>query len=157
MRMVIPPNTRWCCISTVPNALPSDDDPDGAGSLGMLGMLDPDFDGINSSAIIVYVDDPLTDIDDPSETQTLIYSEFPNAGHASAADWTTRPTYGVREWLFARAYPAPDIKANSSDEPVSIFEGDTLSVIIELDPGSYSWCTGRLVVCGRYTFRVVSL
>jgi len=87
---------------TVPNYLPDSGDPDGAGSLGMLGLLDPSFDGVHSTDII-YVDDPESPHDDPPGTWPyFIYSEFPNAGHAPAADWTTRPTYGVREWLFAR-------------------------------------------------------
>jgi predicted esterase len=119
--------------TTVPNYLPSAGDPDGAGSLGMLGLLDPSFDGVSSTDII-YVDNPLTSADDPPETwMDFIYSEFPNAGHAPAADWTTRPTYGVREWLFAQALTPATCTGDLSGDGDT--DGEDLAMLIsDFDP-----------------------
>ena len=67
----------------------------------MLGMLDESFENKDVSADVVYIDNPLIDSDDPEGTRTLIYSEFPDTGHAPLATWA-QDTSGVREWLFAQ-------------------------------------------------------
>ncbi len=87
--------------STVPNALPSPGDLDGAGSLGMLALLDPTFNNTASTAI-VRLDDYTRSDDDPVVGDRLIYTQFPsNYGHATVAtEWTTLVS-GVKEWLFA--------------------------------------------------------
>ena len=60
-----------------------------------------------------------------------------NYGQCNLLDWDLGPVL---------IDPAPDIKANGSDGPVSIPEGDPISVTIELDPGDYPgvqadwWC-----------------
>ena len=87
--------------STVPNALPSPSDPDGAGSLGMLGLIDGSFDNTSSTAL-VKLDDYQASADDPTVADRLIYTQFPSGyGHATVAmQWTTLVP-GVKEWLFA--------------------------------------------------------
>lgn len=89
---------------TVPNYLPHAGDLDGAGSLGMLGLIDPTFDG-STSTTIIYVDNPSLSGDDPV-AQTLIYTEYSGAGHEVATSWTGN-TSGIQEWLFAQAIPEP--------------------------------------------------
>jgi predicted esterase len=88
--------------TTVPNALPDATDPDGAGSLGMLGMLDPAFSGLQSTPL-VYVDNPSQSGDDPEPATSLIYSEFPTCDHNPPASGWTGITSGTREWIFAQS------------------------------------------------------
>jgi predicted esterase len=85
----------------VPNALPSAQDGDGAGSLGMLALIDPTFDNTTSTDM-VKLDDYRRSDDNPTPADRLIYTEFPsNYGHATVAmQWTTLVP-GVKEWLFA--------------------------------------------------------
>jgi predicted esterase len=87
----------------VPNALPSPGDPDGAGSIGMLRLLDPGFNNTTSTDM-VHLDNPYSTTDIPPVSWThFIYSEF-DAGHnPPASNWTQIPTPGVREWLFAQS------------------------------------------------------
>jgi predicted esterase len=88
--------------STVPNALPSGSDPDGAGSLGMLALLDPSFDN-TASTNTIKLDDCQVSNDDPTATDRLIYTQFPSGyAHATVAtEWTTLVP-GVKEWLFSQ-------------------------------------------------------
>lgn len=87
--------------SLVPNHLPSTQDPDGAGSLGMLGLIDPTFDN-TASTDLVTLDDFRTADDDPTPDDRLIYTEFPsNYNHATVATQWTTLTSGTKEWLFA--------------------------------------------------------
>lgn len=104
----------WCIHGqtdgTVPNQLPTAGDPDGAGSLGMLALMDPEFDNTRSTDWI-YRDHPHTALDDPNESHTLIYSEIPELPHGTVAmEWTTRVP-GVLAWLYAQGR-APDIDAD---------------------------------------------
>ncbi len=121
---------------TVPNYLPTGGDPDGAGSLGMLALLDPTFGvgGIVSSSDLVYVDNPELPNDDPEEDWTdFIYSEFPGAGHTPAKTWTVEPTYGVREWLFAQTLTPATCAGDLSGDGDS--DGDDLARLISnFDP-----------------------
>ena len=89
--------------TTVPNALPSDADPDGAGSLGMLALIDPNFDN-SASTDKITLDDYASAADDPNKSDTLIYTELPGSyGHATVAmEWTTLVS-GTGPWLFAFA------------------------------------------------------
>jgi predicted esterase len=100
--------------STVPNALPSSMDPDGAGSLGMLALIDPAFDNTTSTELI-RLDDYSLAGDDPNLADTLIYSEVPGFDHATVAvEWTIRVS-GALEWLFAHGAPqktSPDINGD---------------------------------------------
>jgi pimeloyl-ACP methyl ester carboxylesterase len=86
---------------TVPNALPTGSDPDGAGSLGMLGMMDSAFDNTVSTDLIT-LDDYDSSGDDPTVSDPLVYTQFPSSySHATVAmEWTTRVP-GVKEWLFS--------------------------------------------------------
>jgi hypothetical protein len=69
--------------------------------------------------------------------QIAVYTGDNGTFHVSS-DWVTYEGQVV--------FPLPDIKANGSDGPVSIPEGDPISVTIELDPGIYPgvqadwWC-----------------
>jgi lysophospholipase L1-like esterase/predicted esterase len=94
--------------STVPNALPSGGDPDGAGSLGILALMDPTFDNTASSAL-VKVDLHSDSGDDPSTTDALIYTEFPSPpfDHGIAPNWTNDMNADFEAWLFAQQIPEP--------------------------------------------------
>ena len=69
--------------------------------------------------------------------QIAVYTGDNGTFHVSS-DWVTYEGQVV--------FPLPDIKANGSDGPVSIPEGDPISITIELDPGIYPgiqadwWC-----------------
>lgn len=135
--------------TTVPNDLPDGSDPDGDGSLGMLGMIDPTFDGVNSTAMI-YVDDPDSTSDDPTASQKLIYSEFVGMGHnPPAASWTEIMDSDFFSWLFAQSNNNPD-PPDGSDiifDSVSSYsqstEGSTISWSHTIGAG-----TNRLLIVG---------
>jgi predicted esterase len=92
--------------TTVPNHLPTAMDRDGAGSLGMLALIDPNFDNTVSTAI-VRLDNYASRADDPNEADTLLYTELPSAFNHStvATQWTTLVS-GVQAWLFSTTVPA---------------------------------------------------
>ncbi len=121
--------------TTVPNYLPYPGDPDGAGSLGMLGLMDPTFDGVNSTAMI-YVDDPDPG-DDPTPDKRLVYTEFVGMGHNPPAAGWVAITSGTREWLFAQPYAGPgDVDGNG------IVDGLDLAAVINAwgtMPGDPLW------------------
>jgi len=87
--------------STVPNRLPTANNPDGDGSLGMLALLDPAFNNTKSTDIVC-LDDYSTREDDPNIWNPLVYTEFPAGFNHStvATQWTTLMS-GTSEWLFA--------------------------------------------------------
>ncbi len=90
--------------ATVPNFLPRAGDVDGAGSLGMLQLIDPAFDNHGSTGII-RLDQYATAADDPSPSDMLIYSEYPSSfDHATVATgWTTSMASDFSTWLFAQS------------------------------------------------------
>ncbi len=91
----------------VPNYLPYGGDPDGGGSLGMLGLIDPSFDGIHSTRL-VYVDSPLSGTDNPDPADVLVYSQFPGGyDHATVTLHWTGLTSGILPWLFGQSIPEP--------------------------------------------------
>jgi len=108
----------------VPNALPSAQDPDGAGTLGMLALIDPTFDNTGPTDLITLDDFRKTD-DNPAPTDSLIYTEFPSGyNHATVAmQWTTLVP-GVKEWLFAHQSAGPPIEPPALIEiaPATSFE-----------------------------------
>lgn len=114
--------------SLVPNQLPTSSDPDGAGSLGMLALLDPSFDN-TASTDMVRLDNYDESVDDPNVLDTLIYTEFPsNFGHATVAmEWTTRVS-GVFPWLFAHVLVPPEPKVGPIDSMVADANGLILSI-----------------------------
>jgi pimeloyl-ACP methyl ester carboxylesterase len=93
----------------VPNALPSVADPDGAGSLGMLAMMDQSFDN-TASTNLIKLDDYTSSSDDPVLGDHLIYTQFPSHyGHATVAmEWTTLVP-GVKQWLFEHYLGPPPL------------------------------------------------
>ncbi len=121
--------------TTVPNYLPHAGDPDGAGSLGMLGLIDPSFDGVNSTAM-VYVDDPDPG-DEPTPDKRLIYTGFSDMGHNPPAMGWTGITYGTREWLFAQSSAMPgDVDGNA------VVDGLDMAAVIsawDTTPGDPLW------------------
>ena len=88
----------------VPNFLPYLGDADGAGSLGMLGLIDPAFENTTSTAFI-RLDNYSSAADDPTPADTLIYSQYPaQFTHATvAAEWTGTMVSDFSSWLFAHA------------------------------------------------------
>jgi dienelactone hydrolase len=88
----------------VPNYVPHLGDPDGAGSLGMLGLIDPAFDSTASTALI-RLDDYATATDDPTPADTLIYSQYPGQfDHAAVAvNWTASMASDFSTWLFGHS------------------------------------------------------
>jgi predicted esterase len=87
----------------VPNFLAYLGDPDGAGSLGMLGLIDPAFENTTSTALI-RLDNYASAADDPTLADTLIYSQYPaQFTHATVAgDWTGTMVSDFSSWLFAQ-------------------------------------------------------
>lgn len=93
---------------TVPNIFPHAGDPDGGGSLGMLGLIDPTFDQVNSTAAI-RVDDFTMAADDPEPADALVYSPYPSGyNHPTVAlYWTDSMVSDFSAWLFAQRHVAP--------------------------------------------------
>ncbi|NLX15028.1 MAG: PEP-CTERM sorting domain-containing protein [Phycisphaerales bacterium] len=93
--------------TAVPNSLPNDSDPDGAGSLGMLALIDPGFDN-GLSTDLIKLDNYASSDDDPVAWNRFIYSQYPGEySHATVAtEWTTR-TSGISKWLFSQRLPEP--------------------------------------------------
>jgi len=96
----------------VPNYLPYPEDADGAGSLGMLGLIDPVFDNTFSTTLI-RLDNFATTADDPTPADTLVYTHYPpQFDHASIAmGWTESMASNFSSWLFAHssAEPSPAV------------------------------------------------
>ena len=88
----------------VPNYLPYLGDADGAGSLGMLGLIDPGFDN-TSSTVNVRLDDHASAADDPTSADSLVYSQYPGQfDHVSvAANWTDSMVSNFSAWLFGHS------------------------------------------------------
>ncbi|MFC1761938.1 hypothetical protein ACFL6U_07630 [Planctomycetota bacterium] len=114
---------------TVPNRLPTDSDPDGAGTLGMMALLDPDFDNTVSTDI-VRLDNYAESEDDPNILDTLIYTEFPSSfGHATVAmQWTTRVS-GVFPWMFAHVL----VPLETTVGPLESLEADGTGNILTIN------------------------
>lgn len=69
------------------------------------------------------------------------------------AEMEYNPYWGIRTTLI----PVPDIKANGSDGPLSISQGDILIITVSLDPGSYDenpadWWVAATSPFGLYWF-----
>ena len=117
--------------STVPNALPTAADPDGAGSLGMLALIDPNFDNTASTELITLDDYAIRD-DDPNQSDTLIYTEL-SAGYSHgtvAMEWTTLVS-GVDAWLFS--YTVPEAVEVPPVGPIESLEADELGMILSIN------------------------
>jgi predicted esterase len=106
--------------SVVPNYLPYLDDADGAGSLGMLGLIDPTFDNSASTSLIC-LDDYASIADDPAPADTLVYSQYPGQfNHVNvAAEWTGSMVSDFSLWLFGHstAGPLPGLQRISIPPP----------------------------------------
>ncbi len=138
---------------TVPNALPSENQPLGSGSLGILSLLDPSFDN-TSSTLLTHKDDPALSGDDPFPSDVLVYSEFDETfSHYDVAVYWTSMTSGTLPWLFAQtssgnfsptADAGPDQSVSDSDGNGS--ESVTLDGSGSSDPdgtiASYLWEEG---------------
>jgi dienelactone hydrolase len=90
--------------AVVPNYLPYLGDADGAGSLGMLGLIDPGFDNTTSTGN-VRLDDYASAADDPTSADSLVYSQYPGQfDHVSvAANWTDSMVSNFSAWLFGHS------------------------------------------------------
>ena len=69
------------------------------------------------------------------------------------AEMEYNPYWGIRTTLI----PVPDIKANGSDGPLTISQGDILTITVSLDPGSYDenpadWWVAATSPFGLYWF-----
>jgi dienelactone hydrolase len=116
--------------STVPNRLPTANDPDGAGTLGMMALLDPSFDN-TASTNIVRLDDYSDSADDPNIEDTLIYTEMPTSfGHATVAmQWTTNVS-GVFPWMFAHVLSE---EPQAVVAPMESLVADTNGIILSIN------------------------
>jgi len=116
--------------SLVPNRLPTASDPDGDGSLGMLALLDPNFDNTTSTDK-VRLDDFATSEDDPNMMDTLIYTEFPSSySHSTVAtQWTTLLT-GTTEWLFSHPLPQEPVPTVA---PMESLDADESGIILTIN------------------------
>jgi dienelactone hydrolase len=105
--------------AVVPNYLPYLGDPDGAGSLGMLGLIDFAFDNSTSTALI-RLDNYAATTDDPTPADTLIYSQYPGQfDHAAVATyWTASMASDFSSWLFGHSTEAaPDLQLATAVRP----------------------------------------
>ena len=97
----------------VPNFLPYMGDPDGGGTLGMLGLIDPTFGNIGSTELIT-LDDYASAADDPTAAAVLIYSQYPASfDHSTVAiGWTGSMVSDFSTWLFSHPVeePAPRLE-----------------------------------------------
>ncbi|MEW6095551.1 MAG: right-handed parallel beta-helix repeat-containing protein, partial [bacterium] len=83
---------------------------------------------------------------------------------ADDIDGDTRPQgagydMGSDEYVEEIQLPVPDVKANGSDDPITITPNDTLSVTIELDAGDYAgknadWWVVAKTPRGLYSYKV---
>jgi predicted esterase len=118
----------------VPNYLPYLGDADGAGSLGMLGLIDPAFDDTTSTAFI-RLDNYSSAADDPTPADTLIYSQYPaQFAHASVAgDWTGSMVSGFSSWLFAHSATGP----SASQQAMTLEDPPRLELVWDSNGGGW--------------------
>ena len=141
--------------TVVPNYLPHLGDPNGAGSLGMLGLIDLAFDN-TTSTVLIRLDNYATTTDDPTSADTLIYSQYPGQfDHAAvAADWTASMVSDFSSWLFGYSTNRPPQIVTQPETPVGAYVGDTISLSVEAtgaDPIQYQWTKAGVNLAGATT------
>lgn len=135
--------------STVPNSLPTTNEPDGQGSLGMLSLIDPNFNNTGST-VVVKKDSFSSAPDNPTNSDIWIYSEIPGLGHGTVAiEWTTRVS-GVLPWLFGFNAPVRKSQDVTGDNIVNPMDLKVLSNnwLLTQDPPDYPFHEADLNTSG---------
>jgi Leucine-rich repeat (LRR) protein len=93
---------------------------------------------LNANQLVGPIPDELMELTSLIDNESNFCNNYLYTNNAALRDFlNTKQLGGDWESCQNLPEPVPDIKANGSDGPVSILEGDPISVTIELDPGDY--------------------